>query len=65
VLSEPALRDAHRTLATRYGLWVEPAAAASLAALLELRERGDVRAGDTAVLLLTGSGLKDPDAWTR
>ncbi len=46
----------------RYGWFVEPAAATSLAGLLEARRQGLVTPEDPVLLLVTGSGLKDPDA---
>ena len=47
-------------LARKEGIFVEPAAAASLAGLCSARARGLVRTGEKVVLLLTGTGLKDP-----
>ncbi|WP_394846139.1 threonine synthase [Pendulispora brunnea] len=47
-------------LARKEGIFVEPAAAASLAGLCSARAQGLVRDGEKVVLLLTGSGLKDP-----
>jgi threonine synthase len=44
------------------GLFCEPASAASVAGLLALAGRGVLQSGGTAVCVLTGHGLKDPDA---
>jgi threonine synthase len=44
------------------GLFCEPASAASVAGLLALADRGALQAGATVVCVLTGHGLKDPDA---
>jgi threonine synthase len=43
------------------GLFVEPASAASLAGLLHLSAAGRLQRGSTAVCVLTGHGLKDPE----
>ncbi|HEX2029964.1 MAG TPA: threonine synthase [Actinomycetota bacterium] len=43
------------------GLFAEPASAISVAGLRLLREGGQVPTGATAVCVLTGHGLKDPD----
>lgn len=50
------------TLAREEGLYVEPAAAGSLAAAAALRKTGVIGASDRVVALLTASGLKDPAA---
>jgi threonine synthase len=42
------------------GIWVEPASAAPVAALAGLLARGEIRAGDRIVCLLSGAGFKDP-----
>jgi threonine synthase len=58
-VSEAAIREAQRRLAHLEGLWTAPEAAATVAALATMTERGD-RLGDARiVLVLTGSGLKN------
>jgi threonine synthase len=48
-------------LAKQEGVWVEPASATGLAALKQQIERGEIDPVDkTAVVVLTGHGLKDP-----
>jgi threonine synthase len=47
---------------SREGLFAEPASAASVAGLLHLAGEGALTAGATVVCVLTGHGLKDPDA---
>jgi threonine synthase len=42
----------------KIGLFVEPTSAAAAAGLARLLEQGDIEAGQTTVLVLTGSGLK-------
>jgi threonine synthase len=44
------------------GVGVEPASAASVAGLLELRDRGEIDADERVVCLTTGHLLKDPEA---
>jgi threonine synthase len=53
---------AQRTLASREGIFAEPASAASLAVLVKSVRNGAVAPGSSVVCVLTGSGLKDPDA---
>ncbi|WP_232686836.1 threonine synthase [Halobacterium zhouii] len=60
-VSDDAITDAQRLLAED-GVGVEPASAASVAGLLELRERGEIGSGERVVCLTTGHLLKDPDA---
>ncbi len=60
-VSDEAITAAQRELAGE-GVGVEPASAASLAGLRELRDRGVVGADETVVCLTTGHLLKDPDA---
>ncbi len=43
------------------GLFAEPASAASIAGLLNLRAEGSLPRGATVVCILTGHGLKDPE----
>ncbi|MGN6634686.1 MAG: threonine synthase [Oryzihumus sp.] len=61
-VSDAQILDAHRILAAREGIFVEPASAASVAGLLAAARDGLVPAGATVVCTVTGHGLKDP-AW--
>ena len=63
-VSDEAITEAQRDLAGE-GVGVEPASAASVAGLRELRDRGVVGAGESVVCLTTGHLLKDPDAAAR
>ncbi len=49
-------------LANSEGLFAEPASAAPLALLFRLVREGRIEKDSTTVVVLTGSGLKDPDA---
>ena len=59
-VTDDQILEAYRLLASREGLFVEPASAASVAGLLKLQREGRARGG-RAVAILTGNGLKDPD----
>lgn len=61
-VDDSAIMAASSALARRFGLWFEPSAAAGYAALREGIARGCIRAGETVVLLGTGSGLKSRNA---
>ena len=56
-ISDDAILDAWRLLAREEGLFCEPSSAAGLAALL-----ADPPQGARVVCVITGHGLKDPDA---
>jgi threonine synthase len=64
-VSDELIRDAARILATKTGVFAEPAAAASLAGVLAAKESGQIGKEDSAVVFITGHGLKDLDALTR
>jgi threonine synthase len=51
-----------RDVATLEGIFTETAGGCTTAALARARQRGVVRSGDEVVLLLTGNGLKTPEA---
>lgn len=46
-------------LARKEGVFCEPAGAVSLAGVLQAAERGEIRADETVVCLVTGTGFKD------
>jgi threonine synthase len=52
---------AYRLLASREGVFVEPASAASVAGLLQAHAAGELDPGQTVVCTVTGHGLKDPE----
>ncbi len=58
-VTDEEILEAYRLLASREGIFCEPASAASVAGLLKVKER--VPSGATVVCILTGNGLKDPD----
>ncbi len=61
-VTDEAMLEAQSALASTEGLFCQPESAVTLAALLRLREEGRLEAGADAVLVLTGSGLKAPQA---
>jgi threonine synthase len=61
-VAEEEMLGAMLDLASSEGLFVEPGAAVAVAAYRELADRKIIGTGETAVVVLTGHGLKDPDA---
>ena len=64
-VSDREILAGQRLLAATTGVFVEPAAAATVAALPKIRAAALLRPRDQIVLLLTGHGLKDVDAARR
>lgn len=60
-VSDAAILEAWQLLASREGIFCEPASAAGVAGLLALHGRGALPPGERIVCTLTGHGLKDPD----
>lgn len=58
-VSDDCIREAQRLLAELEGVFVEPSAAASAAAVIRDAQEGRLKEDDTVVILLTGHGLKD------
>ncbi len=63
--SDEEILAAQRLLATREGVFCEPASAVSLAGAMRDIRRGTIASTSTVVCTLTGHGLKDPDVATR
>jgi threonine synthase len=59
-VTDEEILEAYRLLASQEGVFCEPASAASVAGLLKVKDT--VPEGATIVCVLTGNGLKDPDA---
>lgn len=64
-VSDDEIMAAHRRLAREEGLLVEPASAASVALLLKRPAARNLATDQPVVCVLTGHGLKDPQALTR
>jgi threonine synthase len=60
-VSDEQIMEAYHLLASREGIFGEPASAASLAGLLQDARGGRDFGGQRVVCVITGSGLKDPD----
>jgi threonine synthase len=61
-VTDTEILSAQIQLAGSEGLFAEPASAAPLALLYRLVREGRIEKDATTVVVLTGSGLKDPDA---
>jgi threonine synthase len=61
-VTDEQIMSAYRLLASREGVFVEPASAASVAGLLLTASDGRLPRGRTVVCTVTGHGLKDPGA---
>jgi len=61
-VSDDEILDAYRLLASKEGIFCEPASAAGVAGVLKLAKSGYLKGkSGTLVCTLTGHGLKDPD----
>ena len=60
MVSDDEILEAYRLLASREGIFGEPASAASLAGLMKLVQQGLNLAEQRVVCIITGTGLKDP-----
>ena len=67
-VTDEQILDAQAFLASREGVFVEPASAAGVAGLLDRHGRGEVDPGQQVTVTVTGHGLKDIDTalsrWT-
>jgi threonine synthase len=57
-IGEAAIREAQRLVARTEGIWTAPESAALVAALAELKDRGEASREAEILLILTGAGLK-------
>ena len=60
-ISDEKILEAYNLLASKEGVFAEPASCISLAGLLKAFSEGKVKEGSKVVCVLTGNGLKDPD----
>ncbi len=60
-VTDEQILAAQKLLASREGVFAEPASAASVAGLLQSADAGRIEKGAKVVCVLTGNGLKDPD----
>ena len=61
MVSDDEILSAQKLLATKAGVFGEPASAASLAGLIKLSHQGTDFSGKRVVCVITGTGLKDTD----
>lgn len=61
-VSDDEILSAQKELASHEGLFAEPASCAPVALLCKLKKLGKLPEGIQIVVVLTGNGLKDPDA---
>ena len=64
-VTDEEILEAYRLLASKEGIFGEPASAASVAGLMKLAEEGADFRDKVVVCVITGSGLKDPDTATE
>jgi len=60
-VSDQEIIEAQKLLASREGIFVEPASAASIAGLKKLVLSGKIETDEKVVCITTGHGLKDPE----
>jgi threonine synthase len=60
-VSDGEILEAQKLLASKEGIFVEPASAAPIAALKKLIRAGSIDPEETIVCVATGHGLKDPE----
>ncbi|MDR2780008.1 MAG: threonine synthase [Synergistaceae bacterium] len=60
-VTDDEILKAQKNLASRAGVFAEPASCATLAGLVKLAQAKKLPQGAKAVIVLTGNGLKDPD----
>ena len=61
MVSDAEILDAYRLVASREGVFIEPASAAGIAGLRKYAAKGYFSKGAAVAVTLTGHGLKDPD----
>jgi len=64
-VSDEQIIEAQKMIARMEGLFVEPAAASSIAGLRKLLDQGVIDRNQKIVCIATGHGLKDPDSAIR
>ena len=61
MVTDEEILEAYKTLASREGIFAEPASCASIAGLYKQIQSGEIKKGSKVVCVLTGNGLKDPN----
>ena len=65
MVSDDEILDAYRMIASKEGIFCEPASAAAYAGLVKMCRQGLKLEGQRVVCIFTGNGLKDPDLAVR
>lgn len=60
-VTDEEILSAQKILASKGGVYAEPASCAPLAGLIKLKKLGKLPSGTRVTMVLTGNGLKDPD----
>lgn len=60
-VTDEEILEAYKLMATKEGIFSEPASNASIAGLIKLHRANKLQKGQKVVAVLTGNGLKDPD----
>lgn len=60
-VTDDEILEAQKILASKGGIFAEPASCATLAGLIKLKQMKKLPEGSKVVMILTGNGLKDPD----
>lgn len=61
-VTDEEIMEAHKLIARTEGIFAEPGSCASIAGVKKQVELGNIPANSQVVAVLTGNGLKDPDA---
>lgn len=64
-VSDDEILAAQKLLASREGLFAEPASAAAVAGIKKLAEEGEVESDESIVTIMTSSGVKDTESTTK
>jgi threonine synthase len=64
-VSDEEILEAQKLLASTEGIFAEPSGVTSLAGLKKLLDQGAIDRDENVTLLITGTGLKDPDVVKR
>ncbi len=65
MVSDEEILEAQKLVASKAGVFCEPASAASIAGIAKMSSKGLFKGGEKIVATLTGNGLKDPDVVLR
>jgi len=61
-VSDTEILEAQKMLAEKDGIFAEPASCTTIAGLIKLHKQGNIPRGISVTCVLTGNGLKDPEA---